>query len=68
MSMTHRFTQIPFNVRESILVKLFKGEPIGTEDDDTEVLAGSCKQIIHPSHLTKNSVCRECWIYLCVRV
>ncbi|KAJ6603526.1 hypothetical protein DFH09DRAFT_1068674 [Mycena vulgaris] len=42
MSKTHRFTKIPSPVRESILVKLFKGEPIDEEDDDTHVLAGSC--------------------------
>jgi hypothetical protein len=47
MSKTHRFTAIPSAARESILVRLFKGEPIDVEDDDTEVLAGSCSQIIH---------------------
>ncbi|KAJ6576380.1 hypothetical protein B0H10DRAFT_2102638 [Mycena sp. CBHHK59/15] len=57
MSKIHRFVPIPSAVRESILVKLFKGEPIDDEDNDTEVLAGSCMQIIHPSHLPKNSVC-----------
>ncbi|KAJ6631777.1 hypothetical protein B0H10DRAFT_1937548 [Mycena sp. CBHHK59/15] len=56
MSKTHRFTKIPSAVRESILVKLFKGEPIDEEDNDTEVLAESCMQIVHPSHLPKNSM------------
>jgi hypothetical protein len=60
MSKIHRFTAIPSGVRESILVKLFKGEPINEEDDDTDVLAGSCCHIIHPSHLPQNSRCREC--------
>ncbi|KAJ6571009.1 hypothetical protein DFH09DRAFT_412890 [Mycena vulgaris] len=46
MSKTHRFPKIPSPVRESILVKLFKGEPIDEEDDDTHVLAGSCMQIM----------------------
>ncbi|KAJ6609718.1 hypothetical protein B0H10DRAFT_1954356 [Mycena sp. CBHHK59/15] len=57
MSKIHRFVPIPSAVWESILLKLFKGEPIDDEDNDTEVLAGSCMQIIHPSHLPKNSVC-----------
>ncbi|KAJ7757308.1 hypothetical protein B0H14DRAFT_3598883 [Mycena olivaceomarginata] len=58
MSKTHRFTAIPSAAREPILVRLFKGEPIDAEDNDMEVLAGSCSQIIHPLHLPKNSVCR----------
>ncbi|KAJ7363005.1 hypothetical protein DFH08DRAFT_931025 [Mycena albidolilacea] len=57
MSKVHCFTPIPSAVRESILVKLFRGEPIDEEDDDSEVLAGARCQIIHPSHLPKNSVC-----------
>ncbi|KAJ7505079.1 hypothetical protein B0H11DRAFT_1980187 [Mycena galericulata] len=57
MSKIHRFTKIPSAVRESILLKLFKGEAIDNDDNDTEVLAGSCSQIIHPSHLPRNSLC-----------
>ncbi|KAJ6555805.1 hypothetical protein B0H19DRAFT_1261963 [Mycena capillaripes] len=57
MSKIHRFTKVPANVRESILIKLFKGEVLSDEDDDTEVLAGSCQQIIHPSHLPGDSIC-----------
>ncbi|KAJ7808833.1 hypothetical protein B0H13DRAFT_1928244 [Mycena leptocephala] len=57
LSKIHRFTAIPSGVRESILVKLIKGEPINEEDNDTDVLAGSCCHIIHPSHLPQNSRC-----------
>ncbi|KAJ7856165.1 hypothetical protein B0H13DRAFT_2357492 [Mycena leptocephala] len=57
MSKFHRFTAIPSSVRESVLVKLFKGEPIDEADDDTNVLAGSCCHIVHPSHLPQNSMC-----------
>ncbi|KAJ7278722.1 hypothetical protein C8J57DRAFT_1465066 [Mycena rebaudengoi] len=57
MSKSHRFTAIPSAVRESILFKLFKGDPIDEVDDDTDALSPNCKQIIHPSHLPKNSVC-----------
>ncbi|KAJ7702898.1 hypothetical protein B0H16DRAFT_1748080 [Mycena metata] len=51
------FIAIPSAVRESILVKLFQGEAINDEDDNTEVLAGFCETIVHPSHLTRNSEC-----------
>ncbi|KAJ7700941.1 hypothetical protein B0H16DRAFT_1483720 [Mycena metata] len=57
MSKAHMFIAIPSAVRESILVKLFHGEAINDEDDDTEVLAGFCETIVHPSHLTRNSEC-----------
>ncbi|KAJ7148363.1 hypothetical protein C8R46DRAFT_1044904 [Mycena filopes] len=57
MSKSHRFTAIPSSVRESILIKLFQNLPIDEGDDDTDVLAGFCETIVHPSHLTKNSKC-----------
>ncbi|KAF8175301.1 hypothetical protein K438DRAFT_1979860 [Mycena galopus ATCC 62051] len=57
MSKIHRFTAIPLNVRESVVVKIFKGEQIDEEDDDTDVLAGTCSQIIHPSHIPSKSIC-----------
>ncbi|KAK7034116.1 hypothetical protein R3P38DRAFT_2772225 [Favolaschia claudopus] len=40
MSKRHRFTAIPQRVRESALVKLFAGQPLDPEDDDTQVLVG----------------------------
>ncbi|KAF8178392.1 hypothetical protein K438DRAFT_1978016 [Mycena galopus ATCC 62051] len=57
MSKIHRFTAIPLNVRESVVVKIFKGEQIDEEDDDTDVLAGTCSQIIHPSHIPSKYIC-----------
>ncbi|KAJ7159803.1 hypothetical protein C8R43DRAFT_1124172 [Mycena crocata] len=44
-------------VRESILVKLFRGEALDDDDDDTHVLMGTCMQIKHPSNLLKKSIC-----------
>ncbi|KAJ7115572.1 hypothetical protein C8R43DRAFT_1138196 [Mycena crocata] len=57
MSKCHRFTEIPAAVRESILVKLFRGEALDDEDDDTHVVVGTCMQIKHPSNLLKKSIC-----------
>ncbi|KAK7038508.1 hypothetical protein R3P38DRAFT_3391671 [Favolaschia claudopus] len=57
MVTSHRFTAIPKGVRESIVLKLFRNEPLDEEDDDTDVLFGECKQIIHPSHIPKGSHC-----------
>ncbi|KAJ7182639.1 hypothetical protein C8R43DRAFT_1116274 [Mycena crocata] len=57
MSKRHRFMEIPAAVRESILVKLFRGEALDDDDDDTHVLVGTCMQIKHPSNLLKKSIC-----------
>ncbi|KAJ7149328.1 hypothetical protein C8R43DRAFT_952158 [Mycena crocata] len=57
MSKRHRFTEIPAAVRKSILVKLFRGEALDDDDDDTHVLVGTCMQIKHPSNLLKKSIC-----------
>ncbi|KAK6984181.1 hypothetical protein R3P38DRAFT_2806941 [Favolaschia claudopus] len=57
MGTRHRFTAIPFEAREAIVVKLFRNEPLDEEDDDTRVLVGECKEIIHPSHLPRNGQC-----------
>ncbi|KAF8187343.1 hypothetical protein K438DRAFT_1764948 [Mycena galopus ATCC 62051] len=57
MSKIHRFTAIALNVRESVVIKIFKGEQIDEEDDDTDVLVGTCSQIIHPSHIPSKSIC-----------
>ncbi|KAK7021573.1 hypothetical protein R3P38DRAFT_3541158 [Favolaschia claudopus] len=57
MGTRHRFTAIPFEARETIVVKLFRNEPLDEEDDDTRVLVGKCKEIIHPSHLPRNGQC-----------
>ncbi|KAJ7491609.1 hypothetical protein B0H11DRAFT_1911874 [Mycena galericulata] len=51
----HRFTRIPVQVRESILLSLFKGEEIVVEDN--EMVEGHCSQIVHPSHLPRNKEC-----------
>ncbi|KAJ7767204.1 hypothetical protein B0H16DRAFT_1789217 [Mycena metata] len=51
----HRFTKVPREVRESILLQLFRGEEI--VEDDTEIVEGPCPQIIHPSHLPRNKEC-----------
>ncbi|KAK7017306.1 hypothetical protein R3P38DRAFT_3320602 [Favolaschia claudopus] len=57
MATSHRFTPIPPEVRETIVVKLFRNEPLDEQDDDTKVLPGECKAIFHPSHLPKHSEC-----------
>ncbi|KAJ7195977.1 hypothetical protein B0H12DRAFT_1245450 [Mycena haematopus] len=53
--LSHRFTKIPPQVRESILRSLFRDEEI--MEDDTEVVDGYCSAIIHPSHLPRNKEC-----------
>ncbi|KAJ7779351.1 hypothetical protein DFH07DRAFT_950415 [Mycena maculata] len=53
--LSHRFTKIPPQVRESILQSLFRGEEI--TEEDTEVVEGYCSAIIHPSHLPRNKQC-----------
>ncbi|KAJ7895424.1 hypothetical protein B0H13DRAFT_1885545 [Mycena leptocephala] len=53
--LSHRFTKIPPQVRESILRSLFRGEEI--VEEDTEVVEGYCSAIIHPSHLPRNKEC-----------
>ncbi|KAJ7081898.1 hypothetical protein C8R43DRAFT_965548 [Mycena crocata] len=57
MSKCHCFTEIPAAVCKSILVKLFRGEALDDDDDDTHVLVGTCMQIKHPSNLLKKSIC-----------
>ncbi|KAJ7870988.1 hypothetical protein B0H14DRAFT_3571890 [Mycena olivaceomarginata] len=53
--LSHRFTKIPPQVRESILRSLFRGEEI--VEEDIEVVEGYCSAIIHPSHLPRNKEC-----------
>lgn len=62
--LSHRITRIPSNVRESIVIKLFKGEIIDEDDDDH--VDGPCRQVFHPSHLPKGKKCRE-YHYLHIR-
>ncbi|KAJ7764044.1 hypothetical protein DFH07DRAFT_1017031 [Mycena maculata] len=54
-SLSHRFTKIPPQVRESIFQSLVRGEEI--TEEDTEVVEGYCSAIIHPSHLPRNKQC-----------
>ncbi|KAJ7699084.1 hypothetical protein B0H14DRAFT_2649327 [Mycena olivaceomarginata] len=53
--LSHRFTKIPPQVRESILRSLFRGEEI--VEEDIEVVEGYCSAIIHPSHLPRKKEC-----------
>ncbi|KAK6971576.1 hypothetical protein R3P38DRAFT_3336707 [Favolaschia claudopus] len=53
----HRFIAIPREVRKSIVLKLYRNEPLDEQDDDTHVLPGQCKQIYHPSHAPNKKLC-----------
>ncbi|KAJ7789997.1 hypothetical protein B0H14DRAFT_3161631 [Mycena olivaceomarginata] len=55
--LSHRFTKIPPQVRESILRSLFRGEEI--VEEDIEVVEGYCSAIVHPSHLPRNKECAQ---------
>lgn len=57
----HRFTAIPDSVQVSYLIALFSGKAIAVPD--TDCVVASCEEVVHPSHVPKDYICREFYLY-----